>query len=158
QDKPEQLRTALSNGYRTVICPRLPFYFDFVQDSSHRFGRRWDGAYNPLEAVYTYPVEQLARTPEERKLIFGVQANVWSEPIADGQRLEYLIFPRIAALAEVAWTPTDRQAFEPFSNILKQHLSWYKQQGIYYYDPFQPSNHPEPVMYKTDRDLSVERK
>jgi len=157
-DKPEQLQTALANGYRTVICPRLPFYLDFVQDSTHRFGRRWEGAYNPLEAVYNYRVEQLASTPAEQDLILGVQANVWSEPIADSQRLEYLMFPRMAALAEMAWTPIEKQAFDPFCTILKQHFDWYQQQGVYYYDPFNPSNHPEPVMHRTTRDLSVERK
>src|SRR5690606_24255270 len=35
-DKPEQLQTALDKGYQTVLCPRLPLYFDFVQDSTHR--------------------------------------------------------------------------------------------------------------------------
>src|SRR5690606_592552 len=90
-DKPEQLRTALNSGYKTIICPRLPLYFDFVQDSTHRFGRKWDGLYNPLEAVYHYDVEQFARTPEESRLIAGVQANLWTEPIPDAQRLEYLL-------------------------------------------------------------------
>lgn len=157
QDKPAQLRKALTNGFQTVICPRLPLYFDFVQDSTHRFGRRWDGAFNPLAAVYAYEPDELATTSAERELILGVQANVWSEPIPTKQRLEFLLFPRIAALAEIAWTPAEKKAFEPFSLLLKRHLDLYKQQGIYYYDPFQPTNNPEPVQYKTARDLSVER-
>lgn len=157
-DKPEQLRTALNSGYETIICPRLPLYFDFVQDSTHRFGRKWDGLYNPLEAVYNYDVEQFARTPEESRLIAGVQANLWTEPIPNAQRLEYLLFPRIAALSEIAWTPKQQRDFEPFSHILKQHLTLYRQHNIYYYDPFDPADNPEPVLYKTGRDLSVERR
>ncbi|WP_257658043.1 beta-N-acetylhexosaminidase [Parapedobacter lycopersici] len=158
QDKPAQLKTAWANGYQTIICPRLPLYFDFVQDSTHRFGRRWDGTFNPLEAVYTYEVDGLTSTAAERDLILGVQANVWSEPIPNGQRLDFLLFPRIAALAEIAWTPDEKKAFEPFSLLLKEHLALYRQHGIYYYDPFQPNANPEPVVYRIDRDLSVERR
>jgi hypothetical protein len=39
QNHPESLNEAISKGFKVVLCPRLPLYFDFVQDSTHRSGR-----------------------------------------------------------------------------------------------------------------------
>ena len=158
QDKPEQLITALANGHQTVLCPRLPLYFDFVQDSTHRYGRKWAGGlFNPIEAVYAYDAEDVGASLSGSNNIIGIQGNVWSEPIPNVQKLDYLLFPRIAALSEAAWTPAKTRDFSRFSSKLQNHLPLYKRQGIYYYDPFSPLEHPEPVMYKNKRDLSVER-
>lgn len=53
-DKPVQLELSLKNGYPTIICPRIPFYFDFVQNESHKYGRKWGVDFNPIEKLYNY--------------------------------------------------------------------------------------------------------
>lgn len=42
-DKPEMLKSSIGNGFETILCPRRPLYFDFVQHESHTDGRRWSG-------------------------------------------------------------------------------------------------------------------
>jgi hexosaminidase len=145
-DRPEQLKTALDKGYTTVLCPRLPFYFDFVQDSAHRFGRKWNRLYNSLKEVYSFSAAQTAVAQNKKQLIAGMQANLWTETVSDEQRLDYLLFPRISALAEAAWT--EEKNYAGFLDRLKLHLPLYQKQKIYYYDPFRPLQHPEPVLLR----------
>ncbi|WP_140937915.1 beta-N-acetylhexosaminidase [Sphingobacterium lumbrici] len=135
-DKIAQLELALENGYATVVCPRIPFYFDFVQDEKDRHGRKWGRVFNPLESVYNYDLDPLKAKEQYPNQILGVQANLWTEGISTIDKLDYMIFPRIAALAETAWTKNDRKNFTEFQQVLKKHLQLYKTDRIYYYDPF----------------------
>ena len=149
QEKPEQLHTALSKGYSTVLCPRLPLYFDFVQDSTHQYGRKWNKLYNPIEQVYQFDAQKFATNAKEKSLILGIQANLWTETVDNNSRLDYLLFPRIAALAEAAWTNQNNKDFKTFNANLIQHLALYSKAGLYYYHPFKPLLYPEiPVKRK----------
>lgn len=139
-DKIAQLDLVLKNGYSTVICPRIPFYFDFVQVNEHQFGRKWSSAFSPLEAVYNYDMQALHARQIRPGQILGVQANLWTERVPNEQRLDFMVFPRIAALAETAWTPAGKKNFEAFNKILKKHLNLYQSDHIYYFDPFGNSN------------------
>lgn len=147
QDKPEQLELCLNNGYPTVLCPRLPFYFDFVQHEEHKYGRKWNKLYNPIENVYRFDISSLKNLQQYEGQILGVNANLWTETVHTEDRLDFLVFPRIAALAELAWTNDNRKNYDNFLHQLKNHLKWYKEAGIYYFDPFNNSN-PEPVLQK----------
>ncbi|SFC44017.1 hexosaminidase [Parapedobacter composti] len=142
-DKPEQYQKAIAAGYRVVICPRIPYYFDFVQDSTHRIGRKWQGRYVPIEQVYGYPAEALFQQPGAERQVLGVQANLWTEQLSSPQQLEYMVFPRIAALAESAWTSEGRKDYADFSLRLRRHLPRYAKAGLYYFNPFQPQQYPE---------------
>lgn len=156
-DKPEQLQTALKKGYQTVVCPRLPYYFDFVQDSTHRAGRKWGKLYNPLKDVYSFQVANLVKTDEEQRLILGLQANLWTETVTNENRVDYLLFPRLAALAEAAWSADEVKNYPAFEEKIKQHFALYREQNIYFYNPFDPNEIPEPVYFKKDRkDLNAE--
>jgi hexosaminidase len=148
-DKPEMLDLSLKKGYQTVLCPRLPFYFDFVQDSTHNFGRKVNNKlYNSLESVYSFSVDNYVKGSENKKLILGMQADLWSETIQSDQRLDYLTFPRITALAEAAWSKNEKD-FKGFMQRLKKHIPLFEQASIYYYDPFNPTKNPEPVRIGT---------
>ena len=69
------------------------------------------------------------------KQVLGIQANLWTETIADNHQLDFMLFPRIAALAEAAWTPVDQKNYAQFSSNLQQHFLLYKQKNVNYYDP-----------------------
>jgi hexosaminidase len=145
QDKPEQLKLALDKGFPVVLCPRLPLYFDFVQDSIHRIGRKGkNGEYNGLADVYHFSHEKVPVIGDQGKLIEGIQADIWTESISGNRRLDFMLFPRIAALAEAAWTDTKQKNYEQFKQRLKPHLQLYRAAGIYYYDPFAPFKNSEP--------------
>jgi hexosaminidase len=145
-DQSAQLQKALNKGYTTVLCPRLPFYFDFVQDSTHRVGRKWNRSYNALENVYSFSIKNLQVAQNKMPLIAGLQANLWTETVTTEQRLDYLLFPRLSALAEAAWS--EKKNYQDYMERLKQHLPLYQKDQIYYYDPFRPALHPEPVLFK----------
>ncbi len=149
-DKPEQLELSLKNGYPTVICPRIPFYFDFVQSDKHKYGRRWGEDYNPLDRLYNYDFTSAIKSEKYKGQILGVQANLWTERVNSQNRLDFMIFPRIAALAEVAWTNTDRKNFDNFLKVLENHTKLYKNQNIYFHDIFNDSN-PEPKVESSQK-------
>jgi len=143
-DKPEQLKVALDKGYSVILSPRLPMYFDFVQDSIHKFGRKWQGRFNSLDKVYEFSHDQIPETANKSKLILGIQANLWTETVGTEERLDYLLFPRICALAEAAWTETNKKNFKEFSIRVGSDLELFRKQGIYYFDPNLTNNHSEP--------------
>jgi hexosaminidase len=145
QNKPEALSQALSKGYQVILSPRLPMYFDFVQDSTHRSGRKWEGRYNNYLDVYHFPENSLGKEVYQNKSIIGVQANLWTETVVTNQRLYYLIFPRMAALAEAGWTVAAAKSDEQFNGSLRSHLQYYKQAGMFFYDPFNPTENKEAI-------------
>jgi len=148
-DKPKQLELALQNGYHTILCPRIPFYFDFVQYNSHTSGRYWQKAYAPVEKILEFKQlykEQLSKYPE---LIDGIQANIWTEAIHSNERLDFMTFPRIAALAEAAWGKAEAADYNEFMLRLQPSFRLYKANGIRYFDPQHPGDTPEiPALKK----------
>lgn len=147
-DKPAQFKKALDRGYQVVMCPRLPFYFDFVQDSTQRFGRKWQRDYVPLDKLYNFSIAGLGISNEQQKQILGVQAALWTEAILTKEKLQYMLFPRIAALAETAWTADGQKNLDQFKERVKQQFKLYQQDGLYFYDPFHPAQTPEPLSAK----------
>jgi hexosaminidase len=138
-DKPQVLRDALKNGYPVVLCPRRPCYFDFVQHDSHKVGRRW-GGFNPLSDVYAFPAG-LKLSATEEKQVQGMQACLWTETAVTQARRDFLIWPRLVALAEAAWTPDSRKDFASFEGRLPAEIEWLQAHGIKPYDPV--ANSPE---------------
>jgi hexosaminidase len=148
QNKPEVLKEALSKNYQIILSPRLPLYFDFVQDSAHISGRKWDGLYNTYLDIYHFPENDLAKDAYESKQVLGIQANLWTETVSTKKRLDYLLFPRIAALAEAGWNPAAKKSENIFKTSLKAHLAYYRDANIYYYDPFNPDLNKEAIDVK----------
>jgi len=146
QNVPSQLKLALDKKYQVVLCPRLPLYFDFVQDKSHVSGRRWSGGlFNSVSNVYNFPYREFPAEQLNSKLVLGIQANIWTELVGSPKRLDFMIFPRMAALAEAAWTDSARKDEASFNERLKVNFPLYDKENIYYYNPFDPGAHPEAV-------------
>uniref|UniRef100_UPI00321749EA beta-N-acetylhexosaminidase n=1 Tax=uncultured Draconibacterium sp. TaxID=1573823 RepID=UPI00321749EA len=142
-DKPQTLQQALDNGYETILCPRRPLYFDFIQHDSHKDGRRW-GGFCPIEDVYAFPNEAMTGGKfYNNSLVKGIQANVWTETMHTAERLEFMTFPRLSALAEAAWTNDTNKNLDEFKNRLKWLLKFYEGQGISFFDPLNPAGTKE---------------
>lgn len=145
QDKPEQLNMALERGYHTILCPRLPLYFDFVQSNTHHSGRYWAKDYVSLEKILGFQKlynEPLTKYPD---LIDGIQANIWTETIDTNERLDFMTFPRIAALAEIAWSNNLSPDYNEFIRRMQPSFKLYKEKHITYFDPVNPDLTPEVV-------------
>jgi hexosaminidase len=76
----------------------------------------------PLEKVYSYDPTPKGLTPEQAKHILGVQANLWTEYIPTSSQAEYMAYPRVSALAEVAWTANNAKDYKDFTTRLKTHF------------------------------------
>lgn len=141
---PEKLGAALNQNFSTILCPRIPLYFDFVQHEAHNIGRRWAGEYSSLDLVYQFPPDTLPGFSSNYQQIKGIQANVWTEQISNNRRLDFMIHPRLSALAEAAWTNPEKKDFTGFKERLQPILNYTSRQGIYYFNPFNPESTPEP--------------
>lgn len=143
-DKTAMLKESLEKNYQVVLCPRIPLYFDFVQHESHSHGRKWAGNYAPIEKVYRFPAGDLTGDIDaDNPLVMGIQANVWTETIHTRERLQFMLFPRLSALAEAAWTSNDRKDFEDFRSRLENMLELYQKKGIRFYDFRRSGKDPE---------------
>ena len=142
-DRKHQLVKALENGYQVIMTPRRPFYADFIQYGSHKVGRVW-GGFCPIEDIYRFPetIIHLAQGYEDQ--LMGLQFSAWTERIADNKRLDFMVFPRLAAVAESAWTKANRKDCSLFMQRLPFFLRWLDEKSIYYFNPFDPDSTPEP--------------
>lgn len=128
-DKPQGLRDAADKGYDIVLCPRIPLYFDFVQDKAHKSGRRWKGVIAELASVHAFP-ESLGSTLPPNARVRGIQANLWTEEAVSQDRRDFLTFPRLLTLAEAAWTQPARKDFPRFQQAVNQTLPRVEALGI----------------------------
>ena len=87
--------------------------------------------YLPLERVYS--LEPTAGIPDEyKKYVIGVQANLWTEYIPTFSQVEYMVMPRMAALAEVQWTDPSKKEYESFLPRLVRMTKLYDRLGYNY--------------------------
>ena len=124
--------TAVQSGHDAVMTPGEFCYFDSYQANP---GTQPEaiGGFLPIEKVYSYnPVPQKL-TAEESKRILGVQANLWTEYIATEQHVEYMLYPRLLALAEVAWTQPENKSWEDFRLRVNKAIPILQEKG---YHPF----------------------
>ncbi len=149
-DKPELLKQAIEIGFSVILTPRLPCYFDYVQDEEHQIGRRkfWDTPnINTLKTVYDFPDsphQSSGIIAGNEKQVLGIQASLWSERIGDQKRLDFLSFPRLIAMAESGWTKKESKSYPDFMERLKLFQPTLEKEGIYYFNVFDKLLTPEP--------------
>ncbi len=146
-DRVPVLKEALAQGYRVVMCPRRPLYFDFLQHKSHKWGRVW-GGFCPIQDVYEFPDKGFALwniPTEQQTQIMGLQANLWTERISTPQRVDFMTWPRLCAAAESAWSIPSVKNFDDFSRRLEEAYVFFDQQEIYYFDTRDPERRKEPA-------------
>lgn len=122
---------AAKQGHDVVMTPTLHCYFDYYQGPRNL--EPWaTGEWLPLSKVYSYEPVPEELTPEEAVHILGTQANVWTEFIPSPSHAEYMIFPRMTALAEVAWTPAEMKDWNDYSTRVLQHMKRWDCMNINY--------------------------
>ncbi len=113
---------AAKAGHEVVMTPTGFCYFDYYQND-HPDEPLAIGGFVPLEKVYSYEPIPEELNASEAKFILGAQANVWTEYMPTAEKVEYMVFPRLCALAEVVWTPKSTKNFEQFVSRLSPHLN-----------------------------------
>jgi len=114
-----------------VMTPGNYCYFDHYQ-ADPKTQPLAIGGFTPLKEVYEYEPIPKELTPEEGKYILGAQGNVWTEYMKTPERVEYMVFPRIAALAEVVWSPKASRNYDDFMNRMQDEVKRYDAYGINY--------------------------
>lgn len=140
-DKPEELQKALAKGYKVVLCPRVPYYFDFVQHERDSVGRRWRRTFGSSLDALAFSVDALV-APQYQKQILGMQGNLWTETVKTRERLEYLVFPRLVALASASWNPV-ADSYNQFVQQVSKFYPLWKQLNMAYFDLSHPANTKE---------------
>lgn len=121
-------RTAARAGHDAVLSPVLPYYLDYRQGDAPQDGPG-RGVF-PLKLVYGFDPGTAALAPDAAAHVLGLQANIWTELLRSEGRVEYAAFPRLAAVAEGAWTPEDRRDWPDFLNRLPGLLEGYARRGV----------------------------
>lgn len=127
-------------GHDVIMTPGNYMYFDFYQ-ADPRYQPVAIGGYTPIRKVYSYnPIPQDSLTAEEAKHFLGVQANTWTEYIPTPEHLEYMMFPRALAVAEIGWTPQEKRDWQDFKPRVNAHIPVLQRMGL---NPFPLSNELE---------------
>ena len=112
---------AANAGHDVVMSPTSHCYFDYAQAKGPGEPEHI-GAFLPLETVYSYQPTPPDLPDDKRKHILGAQGNVWGEYLWTPADVEYFAFPRVAALAEVVWTPAKARNYDDFLARLATHV------------------------------------
>ena len=113
-------------GHDVVMTPNPYTYFDYTYHTT------------PTEKVYSYDPAATEFTPALAQHILGVQASMWTHIAVTEEAIDYQIYPRLLALAEVAWTPQRLREWSDFSSRATAHFPRLQSLGIKYCDASEP--------------------
>lgn len=122
---------AAKMGHNVIMTPGNPLYFDQYQAGPQGEPKAF-GGFSTVKTVYDYNPIPKELSAEQAKFILGAQANLWTEFVKTREHVEYMVLPRMAALAELTWTPLAAKDFVDFRNRLQPHLIAYGQLGLHY--------------------------
>ena len=121
---------AAKMGNHAIMAPTTHCYLDYYQTRDTAGEPLAIGGYLPVEKVYSLdPFEML--TADEQRCILGVQANLWTEYIATWPHAEYMLLPRLSALAEVGWS-LDRKDYGDYLRRVRRLAKIYDACGYNY--------------------------
>ncbi|WP_315381618.1 beta-N-acetylhexosaminidase [Hoylesella loescheii] len=123
---------AAKQGHDVIMTPSSHVYFDHYQTKDTKHEPDAIGGCSPVEKVYSYEPLPDTLSAEAKNRIKGVQANLWTEYIPFTTQAEYMVLPRMAALAEVQWTPVAKKNFDDFSKRALRLSDLYDRYGYQY--------------------------
>ncbi|AHF14231.1 beta-N-acetylhexosaminidase [Niabella soli] len=125
---------AAKQHHNVIMSPTTYAYLDYQQapkeDSVTISNNK---GYLSIEKVYSWHLFPDALTSDEARYIKGGQANLWTEYITNPRKVEYMLFPRAAAVCETLWTPQSQKNYDDFSRRLATQKKRYDLWNINYY-------------------------
>ncbi len=122
---------AAKMGHDVVMTPGKPLYFDQYQAGPEGEPLAIGGM-NTLKDVYDYEPIPKELNATEAKYVLGAQANLWTEYITTAAQVEYMVLPRMLALAEVLWSPKENKNWQNFNERLQSQIKAFGQKGLNY--------------------------
>ena len=126
-------RKAAELGHNVVMSPGSHCYFDSAQDAPFSQPKAFSG-YTSLERAYSFEPMPDNLAADASNHILGLQANLWSEYIPTASQMEYMIYPRAFAVAEVGWSPAEKKDYASFRERAIALADELRSQG---YNPFE---------------------
>jgi hexosaminidase len=124
-------KNAAQKGFDNILSPQIPYYLNRKQSSDAGEPSTQGSGSETVEAVYNYkPANGIDATllPYYK----GVQANFWTEWVIEPTIVEYLMLPRIAAVAEAGWTPQSLRDYQDFVSRVRNDSVLYNLKGWNY--------------------------
>ncbi|MER5418321.1 beta-N-acetylhexosaminidase [Streptosporangium roseum] len=141
---PDAAAVAARAGHQVVSCPDMSVYFDYRQselpDEPIPVGPPLS-----LQDVHAFEPEPAGLTAGERSRVIGAQCNVWTEHMDTPRAVDYMVFPRLCAFAEVVWS-ADRAPYPDFARRLEAHTARLDALGVEY----RPAAGPRPWQSRPD--------
>ena len=118
---------AIRQGHDAVMTPGNRCYLDKVQDAPVREPEGF-GGYLPIDSIYVY--DPAAGIPAESvSHLLGVQGNLWHEMIPQPSHTEYMLYPRVFAIAEIGWSPLEVKDADDFRERATAHAASLRERG-----------------------------
>ncbi|GAO43694.1 glycoside hydrolase family 20 protein [Flavihumibacter petaseus] len=121
---------AAKENHQAIMTPGNYVYLDHSQ--SRNEDSVTIGGFTPLEEIYGYEPIPAELPADKNDFILGAQANVWTEYMNNPRKVEYMIFPRLAALSELLWSPKDKRNWKQFEQKVPTLMHRYDQWGANY--------------------------
>ncbi len=122
-------KEAATRGLKTILSPQIPYYINRRQSSLPAEPRSQGNGTETVEAVYNYvPMKDIPADLQTKYM--GVQANFWTEWVEDASTVQYLLLPRLAAVAEAGWTPQQSRQYSDFLKRLQAEPAFYRMKGM----------------------------
>jgi len=127
---------AARKGYPVVMAASPFNYLDLAcSEDPEEPGLRWAGVV-PMEKTYSFDPKPAGLSRDVANRIMGVQGCLWAEALVTPDRPDYMLYPRLCALAEVAWTPQSERSWPDFwARLTQNHLARLDAAGIAYRIP-----------------------
>ncbi|MDE3066703.1 MAG: family 20 glycosylhydrolase [Verrucomicrobiota bacterium] len=110
---------AATAGHDAVMTPEAFCYVNFYQSTNRLSEPRAQGGYLSLRKVYSFEPIPEGLPPQDDSNILGAQANLWTEWIPSLPHVEYMLFPRLCALAEVDWSSKNARDWPDFRRRIR---------------------------------------
>jgi hexosaminidase len=123
---------AAGAGHDVVMTPTTHCYFDYYQSTNHAAEPRAIGGFLPLNKVYSLEPMPAKLEARFQSHILGAQGNLWTEYVPSFKHAQYMIFPRLCALAEVTWSAKDSRNYADFTRRLRAQFERLDQLGVNY--------------------------
>jgi hexosaminidase len=122
---------AVKQGARVIMSPATRTYFDLKYDSTTKLGTEWAGHVSVRDAYEWDPATEIEGVSEAD--VLGVEAALWSETMSTLRDVEYMAFPRLLALAEVAATQPNERRWDDFAARLPELERQLDELGVAYF-------------------------
>ena len=124
-------KDAAMRGMTTILSPQIPYYINRRQSKLETEPKSQGYGDETVERVYNYkPMNNVDEELQSKYL--GVQANFWTEWVVEPSVVQYLMLPRLAAVAEAGWTPAELRNYDDFIGRLQGEAMYYQLKGVDY--------------------------